>query len=124
MASNPLFDAAIESVHNIAAQWEPVNADGAAAAQAVLNMIDDTAELSEAIADATRQLAEKSQESVYFNSGAAGFLAELSQHFQAPVEAMKEATAGVRSSHADDFERLEDTDETRDAWDRTRNRDV
>lgn len=124
MAHHPLFNEVIESTETLAQNWQPTNDDGAAAALAVVNMVDDFAELSEAVAAACKALAEKSRESVYFNEAAAEFLDELSTHFRAPIEAMQETTAGVKDAHREDFDRLEDEDVRKDAWDRTRNRDL
>ena len=115
-----VFEALIEQIQQTAATWEPVNENGDVTANEVRQMIVDAPEVFEALAQMWTQMAGKSTDQVWLDSGAADVLTGAAAYCRAPVDHLQEVAATVDRAHAANIEGFQ-LPATANAWNWDRN---
>lgn len=118
-----VFEALVEQINEAGTKFEPVNGNGDAAAQEMRQMVAAAPDIFEALAKMWTTMAGKCTDQIWMDAGAADVLHGAAQYCRAPVDHLQEAATAIDRPHADDIERIHQSDPRAAAWDWDRNKD-
>jgi hypothetical protein len=116
-----IFQGVMETAHQIAASWKPVNGNGQAAAQEMRKMVRDLPEVFIALAGMYKAMADSCTDSIAMEAGTSDLLREAEKFCRAPIPGLLENARSMDRPHDDDVRRMQTEDPKLAAWDWERN---